>query len=69
MKLNVDEYINVDVKAEPHLVDLFKTWQDHISAEVRAKQIEYTDEPAGDSVKDWDITGKNITIGVTSSKI
>ena len=69
MKLNVDEYINVDVKAEPHLVALFKTWQDHISAEVRAKQIEYTDEPAGDSVKDWDITGKNITIGVTSSKI
>ena len=69
MKLNVDEYINVDVKAEPHLVDLFKTWQDHISAEVRAKQIEYTDEPAGDSVKDWDITGKNITSGGTSSKI
>ncbi len=69
MKLNVDEYINVDVKAEARLTDLFRTWQDHIAAEVRAKQIEYTDSPAGDSVKDWDITGKNVTIGVTSSKI
>ncbi len=69
MKLNVEDYINVDVKAEPRLTALFETWKDHIMSEVRAKQIVFTDEPAGESVKDWDITGKNVTIGVASTRI
>ncbi len=69
MKLNVEDYINVDVKAEPHLTELFGTWKDHIMSEVRAKQIVFTDAPAGESVKDWDITGKKVTIGVASTRI
>ena len=69
MKLNVEEFIFCDVKAEDHLVELFKVWQDHICGEVRAKQITYTDEPAGERVEDLEINGKVITVGVSSSKI
>jgi len=66
MKLNVEQFINCEVKAEPYLVGLFETWRDHIATEVRAKSIEFTDAPGGDSVKDWDVTGKNIVIGISS---
>ncbi|MBO5518820.1 MAG: isoleucine--tRNA ligase, partial [Candidatus Methanomethylophilus sp.] len=69
MKLNVEEFIFCDVKAEDHLVKLFKVWQEHICGEVRAKQITYTDAPAGERVEDLEINGKVITVGVSSSKI
>lgn len=68
MKLNVEQYINCDVKAEPRLVELFGTWKDHISNEVRAKQLVFTDSPGGDEVKTWDVTGKDIVIGISPAE-
>ncbi|AGI47515.1 isoleucyl-tRNA synthetase [Thermoplasmatales archaeon BRNA1] len=67
MKLNVEDFIVCDVKAEDHLVELFRMWMDHICTEVRSKKIEFSEAPEGDSVKEWDITGKNIVIGVSKS--
>lgn len=70
MKLDVEDYINVDVMAEDRLVELFRTWEGHIRAEVRARQISYSsDNPAGDEVREWDVTGRSVTIGVTSARI
>ncbi len=66
MKLNVEQYINCEVKAEPYLVELFESWKDHISTEVRARSITFTDNPGGDEVKTWDVTGKDISIGISS---
>jgi isoleucyl-tRNA synthetase len=66
MKLNVEQYINCDVKADPYLVKLFTTWKDHIASEVRAKSVTFTDSPDGDQVKTWDVTGKDIVIGISS---
>ena len=68
MKLNVEQYINCDVNAEPRLVELFETWKDHISAEVRAKKLVFTDSPGGDDIKTWDVTGKDIVIGISSAE-
>jgi len=68
MKLNVEQYINCDVHAEPRLVELFDTWKSHISAEVRAKKLTFTDSPGGDEVKTWDVTGKDIVIGISSAE-
>ena len=64
MKLNVEQYIEIQVKADDMLVKYFETWKDFISNEVRAKSISFLDEPNGDEVKTWDVTGKDITIGV-----
>ena len=64
MKLNVEQYIEIQVKADDVLVKYFETWKDFISNEVRAKSISFLDEPNGDEVKTWDVTGKDITIGV-----
>ena len=68
MKLNVEQYINCDVKAEPHLVGLFESWREHISNEVRAKKLVFTDSPGGDEVKTWDVTGKDIVIGISPAE-
>ena len=68
MKLNVEQYINCDVCAEPYLVGLFSTWADHIASEVRAKKLVFTDSPGGDEVKTWDVTGKDIIIGISSAE-
>ena len=69
MKLNVEEYIFCDVKADAHLTELFESWKDNICKEVRAKEITFTDEPAGEKVVEWDISGSIVTVGVSSSKI
>jgi isoleucyl-tRNA synthetase len=68
MKLNVEQYINCDVGAEPHLVGLFSLWADHISNEVRAKKLIFTDSPGGDEIKTWDVMDKDIVIGITSAE-
>ncbi|MBQ3685748.1 MAG: isoleucine--tRNA ligase [Candidatus Methanomethylophilaceae archaeon] len=65
MKLNVEQYISCDVAAEERLISLFGDWRDHIANEVRAKQLNFTAEPKGAQVKTWDVTGKDITIGIT----
>ncbi|MDR3205488.1 MAG: isoleucine--tRNA ligase [Candidatus Methanoplasma sp.] len=68
MKLNVEQYINCDVSAEPRLVGLFDGWKDHISNEVRAKKLVFTDSPGGDEVRTWDVTGKDIVIGISAAE-
>jgi isoleucyl-tRNA synthetase len=65
LKLNVEQYIRCEVAAEERLIGLFDTWKDHISNEVRAKELVFTQEPTGNEVKTWDVTGKDITIGIT----
>ena len=37
----------------------------HISNEVRAKSLTFTSSPEGTEVKTWDVTGKEITTGIS----
>ncbi|HKM13447.1 MAG TPA: isoleucine--tRNA ligase [Candidatus Methanomethylophilaceae archaeon] len=68
MKLNVEQFINCDVKVDPRLVDLLSSWSSHISSEVRANTLTFTDSPGGDEVKTWDVTGEEIIIGISSAE-
>ena len=65
LKLNVEQFVDCQVAAEPRLVELFGSWKEHIANEVRAKNLVFTDSPQGSEVKAWDVTGKEITIGIT----
>ncbi len=65
LKLNVEQFIDCQVSAEDRLVGLFGDWRDHIANEVRARSLEFTSEPEGTEVKTWDVTGKDVTIGIT----
>jgi isoleucyl-tRNA synthetase len=68
MKLNVEQFVNCDVKAEPRIVELLSSWNEHISSEVRANTLTFTDSPGGDEVKTWDVTGEEIVIGISSAE-
>ncbi|MBR4202015.1 MAG: isoleucine--tRNA ligase [Candidatus Methanomethylophilaceae archaeon] len=65
MKLKVEQYVDAEVCAEDRLVGLFDSWKDHIANEVRAQNLVFTSGPKGAEVKEWDVTGKMITIGIT----
>jgi len=69
MKLDVEQYVNCDVKADPDMTRSFEKWKEHISNEVRAKNIVFTDSPVGDDVKTWDVQGKDIIIGISSADL
>ena len=68
MKLTWKQFINCEVKAEPRLVDLLSSWKDHISGEVRAKDLTFTDSTGCDEVKTWDVTGEDIVIGIAAAE-
>ncbi len=65
LKLNVEQFIDCTIAAEPRMAELLGTWSDHISNEVRAKTLSFATEPAGTEVKDWEFTGKKVSIGIT----
>ncbi len=65
MKLNVEEFVDIQVKADATLLGYFESWKQFVAGEVRAKSIEFTDSPAGEEVKNWDVSGKDITIGIS----
>ncbi|MDR0779048.1 MAG: isoleucine--tRNA ligase [Methanomassiliicoccaceae archaeon] len=69
MKLDVEQYINCDVKADAEMTKFFEMWKDHIANEVRAKAIVFTDSPTGKEVKTWDVQGKDIEIGISQTKL
>lgn len=68
MELNVEQFVNCEVKADSRLVDLLESWKKYISGEVRANVLTFTDSPGGDEVKTWDVTGEEITIGISSAE-
>ena len=67
MRLNVEDFITCEVRCDDAIKGLISSWNDHICTEVRAKGIRFVDDPKGKEVKEWDISGKNVTIGVTPS--
>ena len=66
MKLDVEQYVNCEVRADQELTSLLEKWIEHISSETRSKSLVFTDSPGGDDVKEWDVQGKILTIGISS---
>ena len=65
MKLNVEQYVDCQVASDEYLVGLFRTWEEHIANEVRAKTLSFVAEPQGSDVKSWEVMGKDIVIGIS----
>jgi len=66
MGLDVEEFIRVEVRADPRVAEYVKMWKPHIMAEVRAKALELVMEAKGERVGKWEIEGERVEIGVTS---
>jgi len=59
LDLNVEEFIDVTIDMQAELV---KGWEDYIKRETRAKNLEF--RRAEGYVKEWDIEGKKVAIGI-----
>ncbi|MDD1772526.1 MAG: isoleucine--tRNA ligase [Methanomassiliicoccales archaeon] len=69
MKLDVEEFIKVEVQANSKVAEYLKMWKDHIMSEVRSKSFELVPEVRGDAVGKWDIEGEHVEIGVVSMNL
>jgi isoleucyl-tRNA synthetase len=69
MKLDVEEYITVEISAPVKIEEYLKIWQDHIMSEVRARKLSHIIEPKGEYKMAWDIDGEKLEFGVTSLHI
>ncbi|HSV42152.1 MAG TPA: isoleucine--tRNA ligase, partial [Methanomassiliicoccales archaeon] len=69
MKLDVEEYISVEMNAPSKIEEFVKIWQDHIMSETRCRKLQYMTEPNGEYKVNWDIDGEKIQFGLTSLHI
>ncbi|MGD9963453.1 MAG: DUF835 domain-containing protein, partial [Thermoplasmata archaeon] len=66
MRLNVEEYVRVEIKCSRKIEDAIDTWKDHITRETRSRRLETVDDPKGDYVVEWNIVGETLVVGVSS---
>jgi len=66
MKLHVEEFVRVEVKAPAKLEEYFKVWREHIMSETRCRQMDFTDQVKGDHVASWEVEGEHLEVGLTS---
>ncbi len=69
LKLDVEEFVRIEVKASARLSEYFKLWRSHIMKETRSRELVFNEVPAGDAVKEWSVEDENLTISVTSLKV
>lgn len=66
LSLNVNDYINLTIKAPEERASIIKKWINYIKEETRAKEITIG-EAKGEVVRDWEIEDETYTIGVSKA--
>ncbi|UCE44729.1 MAG: isoleucine--tRNA ligase [Methanobacteriota archaeon] len=69
MKLDVEEYVRIEIECGQKLSSALETWGEHVSRETRAREIEIVEGPKGDYVVEWNVSGEPFVVGVTSLKM
>src|SRR5690606_11382932 len=64
LKLDVEEFVKVEIRADPRVAEFVKIWKQHIMSEVRSKCLELVAEASGEQVGKWEIEGEKVEIGV-----
>jgi len=67
MKLDVEEFVRVEMHAPADITENLKPWQDHIMKEVRAVGLDFTESPQGKHLVEWEVDGLKIDIALTPS--
>ena len=66
MKLDVEEFIKVEIKAPDTIEVHFKSWKEHIMKETRATEMYFVDEPSGEYSVSWEVEKNNVKISISS---
>jgi len=66
MKLDVEEYVRVEVRAPTVIEEYFKSWKEHIMKETRALQMDFKTDPKGEREASWEVEKQRMDIALTS---
>jgi hypothetical protein len=69
MKLDVEEFVKVEILADSKVAEYVKMWKQHIMSEVRSKSMDLVMEVHGDQIGKWEIEGEKVEIGVSSMNL
>ncbi len=69
MKLDVEEFVKVEVTAPVKIIEYFKIWKEHIMSETRSKKLDFVDDAQGTYKVSWEVEGHKMEIGITSTHI
>ncbi|MCG7845339.1 MAG: class I tRNA ligase family protein, partial [Methanomassiliicoccales archaeon] len=69
LKLDVEEFIKVEIRTDSKVSEYLKMWKEHIMHEVRSKSLELVIEATGEKVGKWEIEGEKVEIGVSSMNL
>jgi len=69
MKLDVEEYIDLEISCSKALEGYLTDWSKYLMHETRAQDIRFSPAPKGEYVVEWNITSESLTIGVTNLKV
>lgn len=64
MDLNIEEFIGTTVSTDDEIIELLEPHKEFISTETRSKSLEFSADVKGEHVKDWDVDGVKIRIGI-----
>lgn len=68
MKLNVEEFIRIEVECSKRVEGFLDAWKDRIARETRAMKLEVVNQPKGDYIVEWNVESESLIIGVSSMK-
>ncbi len=66
MKLDVEEYVRVEVRAPAVIEEYFKSWKEHIMKETRSLQMDFKNDPKGEREASWEVEKQRMDIALTS---
>jgi len=69
MKLNVEDFIGIEVECSKRVEGFLDTWTDRISRETRAKKLDVVEQPKGDYIVEWNVGSESLVIGVSPVKV
>ena len=69
MKLNVEEFVRVEVQCSRRVEGFLETWKDKVARETRSRAFEVVDSVKGDYIVEWNVDTEALVIGVSSMKV
>ena len=69
MKLDVEEFVRIELECSKKVEGFIDAWKDHISRETRARELEFASSPKGEYIVEWNVVNEPLLIGITSLKI
>ena len=69
MKLNVEEFVKVEIQCSRKVEGAIESWKDKIARETRAKHFEIVDGAKGEYIVEWNIDTEAVVVGISPLKV